>query len=198
MHSWQKHNASCRLPWCPGLVQSDFCSPSRPPKRRVHRAGPELIQTLVMHRKQSGCGTQSTVFAHGIIKIHTIRPWMSFDALLEEPLNIRLWARADLDYRWSLGWQKHGVTVTEMVVQKKQTGSGDTKASYSVHFCFCCFLRFQWDGRTGSTGSCRTGVIRMSFFPVRWQKCFFMTATTSFFIPFYIHAKLIFAIFQTF
>lgn len=52
----------------------------------------------------------STVSAHDVIEILTIRPWMSFDALLEEPLNIWLWARADPDYRWSLWRRKHGVS----------------------------------------------------------------------------------------
>lgn len=126
---------------------------------------------------------ESTVSAHDIIKIHTIGPWMSFDALLEEPLNIWIWTRADMDLHWSLWWRKHGVTVTEMVVQK--TGSGGSKASYSVHFSFCRFHRFHWDGRTGSTGSCCTGVKRMSFFPVWWQKCFFMTASSQLFFLFH-------------
>lgn len=30
--------------------------------------------------------------AHGNIKMQTIRPWISFDALLEESINIYIWA----------------------------------------------------------------------------------------------------------
>lgn len=129
---WVKFFMSIYLPERLKLAQNGSGCSMRPPLFPVHHGDPVLIHTLlstltpeIIHKTKNknspcNCGKNCNV-AKVTIKMPTRWLWGSFNALLEESIDIKLWAGTDLLYFRGLRQQKTVVTVIEEWIKWTET-----------------------------------------------------------------------------